>query len=218
MRTLSSCTECPLQRGEKPIPPAILRKQLDRLALAARTGRRTQNRLRQLEHERKEMLEEIQRSDERVAKLEETQKSAQQAAETRLSANIALLQQQRESILALSAPVIQVWEGVLVLPMIGQLDEVRIQTLMDNVLSGLSLKQSRFAVLDLTGVPDLDEGSAFRILRLAMAVRLLGADLLLCGMQAHVARRLTELRIDLGAIQVKQTLKDALRYCIAGQR
>ncbi len=69
-RKLTACTECPLQQGTAAIPREVLLSQIRRLSLAARQSRQQQNRIRQLEREQKELAQEIQRSDERVAKLE----------------------------------------------------------------------------------------------------------------------------------------------------
>ena len=217
-RKLSSCTECPLLRLDAPIPASVLFKQIERLRESARHNRQQQNRIRQLEHAQSELALEIQRSDERVAKLEQTQKATAQAADEQFQAQIAMLARQQAAILELATPIIQVWDGVLVLPLIGQLDDNRMQSLTENLLTALQQKQARFAVLDLTGISDLNESSARHLYRVASAVRLLGAEALLCGMRAQVVRIVTSLGVDLGTLSVTRTLQDALRRCITKTR
>lgn len=214
-RKLTACTECPIQQGTAAIPREVLLSQIRRLSLAARQSRQQQNRIRQLEREQKELAQEIQRSDERVAKLEQTQKATAQAADEQLRAQLELLAQQQASIMALATPIIQVWDGVLVLPLIGQLDAERMQTLTVSLLTELQQRRARFAVLDLTGVPTLDESSAQHLYRVATAVRLLGAEALLCGLRSQVVQTVTSLGVELSSLSTTRSLQDALRRCIA---
>lgn len=214
-RKLTACTECPLQQGTAAIPREVLLSQIRRLSLAARQSRQQQNRIRQLEREQKELAQEIQRSDERVAKLEQTQKATAQAADEQLRAQLERLAQQQASIMALATPIIQVWDGVLVLPLIGQLDAERMQTLTVSLLTELQQRRARFAVLDLTGVPTLDESSAQHLYRVATAVRLLGAEALLCGLRSQVVQTVTSLGVELSSLSTTRSLQDALRRCIA---
>lgn len=214
-RKLTACTECPLQQGTAAIPREVLLSQIRRLSLAARQSRQQQNRIRQLEREQKELAQEIQRSDERVAKLEQTQKATAQAADEQFRAQLELLAQQQASIMALATPIIQVWDGVLVLPLIGQLDAERMQTLTVSLLTELQQRRARFAVLDLTGVPTLDESSAQHLYRVATAVRLLGAEALLCGLRSQVVQTVTSLGVELSSLSTTRSLQDALRRCIA---
>ncbi len=214
-RKLTACTECPLQQGTAAIPREVLLSQIRRLSLAARQSRQQQNRIRQLEREQKELAQEIQRSDERVAKLEQTQKATAQAADEQFQAQLELLAQQQASIMALATPIIQVWDGVLVLPLIGQLDAERMQTLTVSLLTELQQRRARFAVLDLTGVPTLDESSAQHLYRVATAVRLLGAEALLCGLRSQVVQTVTSLGVELSSLSTTRSLQDALRRCIA---
>ncbi len=217
-RRLSACDGCPLQQGEGPIPPAVLRRQLERLKDSARQLRSKQNRIRQLDRSHKELTQDILRSDERVAKLERTQHAIAQAAEGQLQAYLRQLDRQKESIHALSTPIIQVWEGVLVLPLIGHLDEARILTLTENLLHALQEQKARYAVLDLTGIAELDAKDAQQLLRVAAAVDLLGAQALLCGLRPQVVHTVVSLGVDLGRLSVWRTLENALRHCIKAQQ
>lgn len=217
-RRLAACESCPLQQGTEPISAAVLARQLLRLKDAARQLRGKQNRIRQLERSHQELTQDILRSDERVAKLERTQQAIAQAAEEQLQAYLRQLTRQRESIHALSTPIIQVWEGVLVLPLIGHIDEARLSTLTENLLHALKEQKARYAVLDLTGIAELDAHDAQQLLRVAAAVDLLGAQALLCGLRPQVVRTVVSLAVDLGHLSVMRTLEDALRHCIAAKQ
>lgn len=214
-RKLTACTECPLQLGTAATSREVLLATIRRLTDAARQSRQQQNRIRQLERAQLELSQEIQRSDERVAKLEQTQKATAHAADEQLRAQLELLSQQQASIMALATPIIQVWDGVLVLPLIGELDEQRMQSLTESLLLALQERRARFAVLDLTGVPSLNESSAQHLYRVATAVRLLGAEALLCGLRSQVVQTVTSLGVDLSALSTTRSLQDALRRCIA---
>ncbi len=214
-RKLTACTECPLQLGTAATSREVLLATIRRLTDATRQSRQQQNRIRQLERAQLELSQEIQRSDERVAKLEQTQKATAHAADEQLRAQLELLSQQQASIMALATPIIQVWDGVLVLPLIGELDEQRMQSLTESLLLALQERRARFAVLDLTGVPSLNESSAQHLYRVATAVRLLGAEALLCGLRSQVVQTVTSLGVDLSAISTTRSLQDALRRCIA---
>lgn len=93
-----------------------------------------------------------------------------------LRTKIALIERQQQVIQALSTPIIEVWDKVLTLPMVGLVDSVRAAEVMDNLLMQVSRKGARFAILDLTGVEAVDTGTASHLLKLIQALRLLGAE------------------------------------------
>ncbi|MBL8632280.1 MAG: STAS domain-containing protein [Myxococcales bacterium] len=217
-RKITACTECPLQQGTATISRDVLIGNIRRLTESARQNRQQQNRIRQLERAQQELTEDIQRSDERVAKLEQTQKATTHAADEQLRAQLERLSAQQAAIMALATPIIQVWDGVLVLPLIGELDEERMQALTESLLSALQERRARLAVLDLTGVPTLNQSSAQHLYRIATAVRLLGAEALLCGLRSQVVQTVTSLGVDLSSLATTRSLQDALRRCIFPSR
>jgi rsbT co-antagonist protein RsbR len=107
-----------------------------------------------------------------------------------LQAKIRLIEQQRKSLLELWTPVIQVWDGVLVLPLIGEIGGDRAAQITESVLSSIARTASRHVIIDLTGVPELDEASSEAMLRMTQAIRLLGATCSLTGMSARIAASL----------------------------
>ncbi|WP_050430377.1 STAS domain-containing protein [Chondromyces crocatus] len=135
-------------------------------------------------------------------------------AEDELRERLAKIEQQQEIIRRLSTPIIEVWDGVLTLPMLGVLDSSRTAEVMDNLLDRITQSQARYAVLDLTGVEVVDTGVAGYLLRLVNAIRLLGAEGIVAGIRPTVAQTMITLGADLSQIVTHRNLRAALSYCI----
>lgn len=215
---LALCNDCPMERGEGPCPPEAAALLISRQREALKALRRQRNQLRQAEHELRELRSEMERSEARVAKLEQVQKASHQEIEQALRAQLEIVRRQGESILALSTPIIQVWEGILVLPIIGALDDARAAGVMEGLLHGVVSRQARYAILDLTGVPGMDAPTAGHLVKVVRAARLLGAEVLLCGVGPQVARAVTELGLSLDGARTVASLAEALRHCGVGRR
>jgi rsbT co-antagonist protein RsbR len=128
------------------------------------------------------------------------------------------IERQAAAIRALSTPIIEVWDKVLTLPLLGVLDSRRAASVMENLLNEVSRKGARFAILDLTGVETVDTSTANHLLKLIQAIRLLGAEGIITGIQPNVAQTMIALGMDLGPIATLATLRDGLRYCITRMR
>ncbi|MEZ4453188.1 MAG: PAS domain S-box protein [Nannocystaceae bacterium] len=129
-----------------------------------------------------------------------------------------LLEAQRETILRLSVPVVEIWDGVLGVPLIGRLDGERTRLLMDAILSHVVRKQARTVVVDMTGIDAVTESTASNLLKLARAIRLLGSRVVLCGIRSEIARTLVEFDAELGTFQVHASLKDGIAALIRESR
>lgn len=121
---------------------------------------------------------------------------------------------QSRTLAKLSTPVIPISDQVIVMPLIGDLDTSRMQLAMSTLLDEVQRWQTRFAILDITGVPDIDEEAAEGIIRAAQAVRLLGAQVVLTGIRADVARRVIDLGSSLQGIVTRSTLRSGIAYAI----
>jgi rsbT co-antagonist protein RsbR len=121
-------------------------------------------------------------------------------------------------ILELSTPFIPVSDGVVVMPLIGTLNAARAEQLLATLLGGLEGTHAEVAVIDVTGVPTLDRGSAGLLGRAAHAARLLGARTFLTGVRPEVARALIDLDVDLHGIEMRGSLKNALRELLRATR
>lgn len=124
------------------------------------------------------------------------------------------LQRQHEEILELSTPVIQVWDKVLALPIIGTLDSFRAARLTEGLLTQIAEHQAEVIILDISGVPAIDTQVAQHLLRTVQAATLMGAVSILCGVRPETAQAMVHLGIDLGQLRSRTTLRDALQLAM----
>jgi rsbT co-antagonist protein RsbR len=125
-----------------------------------------------------------------------------------------LVQQQRDEILGLSTPVIQVWDKVLVLPLIGTLDSGRAARLTESLLERIAADQAEVVILDVSGVPGIDSGVAQHLLETVEAARLMGTESILSGVRPDTAQSMVHLGVELGGLRSRTTLKDALQLAL----
>jgi PAS domain S-box-containing protein len=125
-----------------------------------------------------------------------------------------LLARQRDEILELSTPVIQVWDKVLVLPIIGTLDSVRAARLTEGLLQRIAEHQAEVIILDVSGVPAIDTTVAQHLLKTVQAARLMGSVSIMSGVRPETAQSIVHLGIDLGGMHSRNTLRDALQLAL----
>ena len=132
----------------------------------------------------------------------------------------AIIARQQEELLELSTPVVQLWDGVLALPLIGTLDSARTQMVMENLLQRIVDTRSAIAIIDITGVPLVDTLVAQHLLKTVAAARLMGAECLISGIRPQIAQTIVHLGVILGDVTTKATLADALAVALqkTGQR
>ncbi|MEJ7806197.1 MAG: STAS domain-containing protein [Telluria sp.] len=119
-----------------------------------------------------------------------------------------ILRQQQE-LLELSTPVVQLWEGVLALPLIGTLDSARTQVVMESLLQKIVDTGASIAIIDITGVPTVDTLVAQHLLKTIAAARLMGADCIISGIRPQIAQTIVHLGVNLEDVVTKSTLADA---------
>ncbi|MDM5180713.1 STAS domain-containing protein [Massilia sp. DJPM01] len=119
-----------------------------------------------------------------------------------------ILRQQQE-LLELSTPVVQLWDGVLALPLIGTLDSARTQVVMENLLQKIVDTSASIAIIDITGVPTVDTLVAQHLLKTIAAARLMGADCIISGIRPQIAQTIVHLGVNLEDVVTKATLADA---------
>ncbi|NHZ66208.1 STAS domain-containing protein [Massilia genomosp. 1] len=119
-----------------------------------------------------------------------------------------ILRQQQE-LLELSTPVVQLWDGVLALPLIGTLDSARTQVVMENLLQKIVDTGASIAIIDITGVPTVDTLVAQHLLKTIAAARLMGADCIISGIRPQIAQTIVHLGVNLEDVVTKATLADA---------
>lgn len=123
---------------------------------------------------------------------------------------------QQEELMELSTPVVKLWEGILALPIIGTLDSARTQVVMESLLQAVVQTNSRFAIIDITGVPTVDTLVAQHLLKTITAARLMGAECIISGVRPQIAQTIVHLGIDLAGVTTKAKLADA--FALALQR
>jgi len=124
------------------------------------------------------------------------------------------IESQRATIEALSTPVIEVWDGIITLPLLGQFNTERAEQMTAQLLEAVMRTRARHVILDLTGISVLDTATADHLLRMVSAVSLLGATGVLVGIQAEVAQLIVNLGVDLQRVRVYQNLRQALKACM----
>ncbi|WP_089107347.1 PAS domain S-box protein [Streptomyces hyaluromycini] len=125
------------------------------------------------------------------------------------------LQRQRDEILELSTPVIQVWDKVLVMPIIGTLDTLRATRLTEGLLEKIAQSQAEVAILDISGVPTIDTQVAQHLLKTVQAAALMGTVSIMSGVRPETAQSMVHLGIDMGRLRSRSTLQDALQLALA---
>ena len=120
-----------------------------------------------------------------------------------------LISRQQQELLELSTPVVQLWDGILALPIIGTLDSSRTQIVMQNLLEAIVKTRSDIAIIDITGVPVVDTLVAQHLLKTVAAARLMGAECMISGIRPQIAQTIIHLGVDLAGIITKATLADA---------
>jgi rsbT co-antagonist protein RsbR len=123
--------------------------------------------------------------------------------------------QQRATISELQTPVIEVWDGILALPIIGSVDTARAQEMNEALLERIVATGSEIVLLDITGVPVVDTAVARHLLETVSAARLLGADVFIVGLSSRTAMTLVQLGLDLSHVTTRATLARGLELAFA---
>ncbi len=116
---------------------------------------------------------------------------------------------QQQELLELSTPVVQLWDGILALPLIGTLDSARTQVVMESLLQKIVETGAAIAIIDITGVPTVDTLVAQHLLKTVAAARLMGADCIISGIRPQIAQTIVHLGVNLQNVITKATLADA---------
>jgi rsbT co-antagonist protein RsbR len=121
-----------------------------------------------------------------------------------------VIRQQQDSIRELSTPVLRVRERLLILPIIGVLDTERARQLTEQLLSGIRAHRARVVVIDITGVPDVDEAVANHLVQTVDASRLMGASVIITGLSPEIAQTLVTIGVDLSRMDTIGDLQGGL--------
>jgi rsbT co-antagonist protein RsbR len=124
-----------------------------------------------------------------------------------------IIKRQARELLELSPPVVELWDKILALPLIGTLDSERTQTVMENLLNHIVKTGAEIALIDITGVPTVDTLVAQHLIKTVSAARLMGADCIISGIRPQIAQTIVHLGLQLDVVS-KATMADAFALAL----
>ena len=124
------------------------------------------------------------------------------------------LRQHEDIANGLATPIVQIWDGVLTVPVMGSLSSERAEILMDRLLAEIVATRSRYALLDLTSVELIDTSTADHLVKIVRAIELLGARAVITGIRSAVAQTIVSIGVDLSQILTLRNLQQGLAACI----
>lgn len=154
-----------------------------------------------------------------VGELEQAARAAHQEAEAKaqlldeLDQKLALIEKQNREIRVLSTPILELWESVLAMPIIGTIDEERSRGIMERLLEGIVAKQARYVVLDFTGVDKVDARTAHHFVKVIRAAQFLGARGIVTGIRPAVAKTIVQLGVNLSSMATLRNMQEGLKHC-----
>ncbi|PCC68710.1 anti-anti-sigma factor [Nannocystis exedens] len=141
-------------------------------------------------------------------------RSMKRAEEERQRLQEEIIRVQATTLAELSTPLIPISDRVVVMPLIGQVDETRAKQVLETLLDGISKRRAAIAILDVTGVSMVDSAVANGLVQAARAVRLLGAQVVLTGIRPEVAGTLVGLGLGLDGLVVRGTLQSGIAFAM----
>jgi rsbT co-antagonist protein RsbR len=140
------------------------------------------------------------------------------AYQRELESRLLTIDQQRSAIRELSTPVIEIWDRVLCLPVVGVMDTARSAEMTEALLRAVTDKKTRCAIIDVTGIEVMDSSTTDHFLRMARAVRLLGAECVLAGISPSIAQTIVHMGVDLSDVVTFRSLREALQHHVQSRR
>jgi CheY-like chemotaxis protein/anti-anti-sigma regulatory factor len=122
--------------------------------------------------------------------------------------------EQRMRITELSSPVVEIWDGVLLLPVVGTLDDQRAAQMSHALFEAVRGKGARVVLVDITGCTVVDTYTAAHLINTVRSLRLLGVAAIVTGVSAHVAADLVKNGVALEDITTRRRLADGLRMAL----
>jgi rsbT co-antagonist protein RsbR len=138
--------------------------------------------------------------------------------ETFIQGREEVIMRQTDEMTEISTPVVQIWDGILAMPLIGTLDSSRALVVMENLLQEIVRTGSDIAILDISGVPTVDSMVAQHLIKTVNATRLMGAECIISGIRPEIAQTIVHLGIDLSHVVTKSSLSNALKHAFKAQR
>jgi len=121
---------------------------------------------------------------------------------------------QQHAIESMSTPIIQVWDDIVTMPVVGLVDSMRAADMKNSLLETVARTRAKFAIVDLTGVDTVDTATADHLLKVMRSVGLLGARCVITGIQPSVAQIIVGLGLDMQGVTTLRSLREGLKYCM----
>jgi rsbT co-antagonist protein RsbR len=137
------------------------------------------------------------------------------AFDTYIAAYLETMTRHQAAIRELSTPVIKVYDRILLLPIVGTVDTQRANQIMETVLVQVVEQQAKVIILDIAGVPVVDTKVADHILQTTAAVQLLGAQTVLTGISASVARTVIQLGVEITRVETRAKLSEGIELALS---
>lgn len=123
-------------------------------------------------------------------------------------------ERQQEALTAMATPIIEIWDDVITLPIVGVIDTVRATEMKEALLQAVQRTGARIAIVDMTGVEIVDTSTADHIVRLMQGVKLLGATGIITGIRPQVAQIMVSLGVEIGGVMTLRSLREGLRHSL----
>lgn len=134
-----------------------------------------------------------------------------------LQERIAAIGAQQAAIAELATPILEVWSGVLCMPIVGLVDSARTADMARTLLNTVVQRKARLVLLDITGIDVMDTRVVDHFLRMARAIRLLGARCVLSGVHPNVSQTIVHMGLDLTGIETHRSIREALRHLLGAR-
>ena len=135
-----------------------------------------------------------------------------------LEDKLSTIEAQRVAIRELSTPIMEVWEGILCLPVVGIMDSTRSADMTDALLRAVVATRARCTIIDITGIEVMDTSTADHFIRMAKAVQLLGAECVLTGINPQIAQTIVHMGVEMAGVNTHRSLRDALQHFVFPKR
>ncbi|MFP2905943.1 STAS domain-containing protein [Pyxidicoccus sp. 3LFB2] len=150
------------------------------------------------------------------ASLRENEQSIRQLEEARreMEEKLATIERQRLAIRDLSTPIIELWDNILTLPIVGVMDTQRSVEMTERLLQRITQGKARCAIIDITGVEVVDTATANHFVKMVGAARMLGTHCVITGISPIIAQTLTQIGVELRGVKTLATLRDGIQECL----
>jgi rsbT co-antagonist protein RsbR len=137
--------------------------------------------------------------------------AALEASRDELRRQIETTERQRIAIRDLSTPIIDLWEGIITLPIVGTIDTQRAREIAESLLEAIVARSAAYVIIDVTGVAMIDTKTADYLIRMTRSAELLGSHCVVTGIGPEIARTLAEIGVELGNVRTLRTLREGLK-------